>query len=208
MSMQIFNFEKSTISVINNNDDIWFCGKTVSKILGYKDTKKAISRHVESEDKEKLGYFKGGDFSPLKSNEKNTIYINKSGLRSLICRSRMPNASALAKEFDIDIHSHKYECKETESLGAIMKVFKGEKMKTQHPVLGYRIDLYFPDYNLAIECDENGHSDRSIPEEIQRQRRITKKINCQWLRFNPDSTDFNIFDVINQIFAIIKTNLS
>ena len=75
-------------------------------------------------------------------------------------------------------------------------------------MLGYRIDLYFPDYNLAIECDENGHSDRSLAEEIQRQRRITKKINCQWLRFNPDSTDFNIFDVSNQIFTIIKTNLS
>jgi very-short-patch-repair endonuclease len=85
----------------------------------------------------------------------------------------------------------------------IVVAFKGENMKTQHPVLDYRIDLYFPDYNLAIECDENGHSDRSPAEERRRRRRITKKINCQWLRFNPDSTDFNIFDVINQIFTII-----
>jgi len=208
MAEQMFKFEKSTISVINNSNDIWFRGKTIAKILGYKHTKAAIGSHVDSEDKSKLGDLELGDSRPLTHNEKTTIYINKSGLRSLICRSRMPNASALAKEFDIDIHSHKYECKEAESLGAIMKVFKGEKMKTQHPVLGYRIDLYFPDYNLAIECDENGHSDRSIAEEIQRQRRITKKIKCQWLRFNPDSTDFNIFDVINQIFTIIKTNLS
>ena len=103
--------------------------------------------------------------------------------------------------------NHKYECKEATSLGAIMKAFQGEKMSTQHKVLEYRIDLYFPDYNLAIECDENNHNDRSPAEERRRQRRITKKIKCQWLRFDPDSDDFNIFAVINQIFTIIKTNI-
>jgi len=93
MIQQMFNFEKSTISVINNGNDIWFCGKAVSKILGYKDTKKAIGSHVESEDKSKLGDFeRGGDLPPLTNNEKNTIYINESGLYSLILRSKLENA--------------------------------------------------------------------------------------------------------------------
>ena len=30
-----------------------------------------------------------------------------------------------------------------------------EDMQTQYKVLGYRIDLYFQDYKLAIEIDEN-----------------------------------------------------
>ena len=74
MIQQMFKFEKSTVSVINNSDDIWFRGKTVAKILGYSDTKKAIGSHVEPEDKSKLGDFeRGGDSSPLTNNEKNTI---------------------------------------------------------------------------------------------------------------------------------------
>ena len=33
----------------------------------------------------------------------------------------------------------------------IKDVFKGEDMQTQHTVTGYRIDLYFQEYKLAIE---------------------------------------------------------
>ena len=32
-------------------------------------------------------------------------------------------------------------------------------MQTQYSALGFRIDLYFYDYKLAIEIDKNGHSD-------------------------------------------------
>ena len=33
-------------------------------------------------------------------------------------------------------------------------------------------DIYFYDYKLAIEIDENGHIDRNINYEIRRQRAI------------------------------------
>ena len=35
-------------------------------------------------------------------------------------------------------------------------------------MLGYRIDLHFHDYKLAIEFYENGHTDRNIDYEIKR----------------------------------------
>jgi len=122
MIQQIFNFEKSTISVINNGNDIWFCGKAVSKILGYKDTKKAIDRHVDSEDKSKLGDFERGDAAPpLKRNEKNTIYINESGLYSLILRSKLENAKNFKRWVTKDVlptirKTGKYEVPKTDAL--------------------------------------------------------------------------------------------
>ena len=36
-------------------------------------------------------------------------------------------------------------------LKSVMDVFEGENMQTQYSVLGYRIDLYFHEYKLAIE---------------------------------------------------------
>ena len=39
-------------------------------------------------------------------------------------------------------------------------------MQTQYSVLGYRIDLYFDDYRLAIEVDELGHNDRNNDDEV------------------------------------------
>ena len=44
----------------------------------------------------------------------------------------------------------------------IISSFERENMQTQYKVLGYRIDLYFHECKLAIEIDENEHSDRNI----------------------------------------------
>ena len=41
-----------------------------------------------------------------------------------------------------------------------MKVLATEKILLQHLVLGYRIDLYFPEHKLAIEVDEKDNKDR------------------------------------------------
>jgi len=191
------------MTVKNNDGEIYFKGKDIAKILGYKNTKQAIIANVDNDDKCKLD-----DFGlPVNNQVKNTVMINKNGLKALICRSRMSKSADLARKLGINVYNNKYECKESESIGAIMKAFEGEKMRTQYPVKGYKVDLYFPDYNLCIECDENNHDDRDEDDEITRQKRITKHLKCQWLRFDPDSKDFNIFKVINQIFMIIKSKI-
>ena len=45
-------------------------------------------------------------------------------------------------------------------------------MLTQNSILGYRIDLYFHEYKLAIEVDELGHGDRNLNNEIERQKAL------------------------------------
>ena len=40
--------------------------------------------------------------------------------------------------------------------------FEGESIQTQNNFLCYRVDLYFHDYKLAIEIDENGYSDPDL----------------------------------------------
>ena len=52
--------------------------------------------------------------------------------------------------------------------------------------LSYSIDFYFHDYKLAIEIDENGHSDRSIDYEIKRQKVIKQELGCKFIRIDPD----------------------
>ena len=92
--MEIFTYEGKKLNIIKKDDDIWFRGKTVASILGYEDTKKAIFKHVDEEDKCSLKRLKskGDDSSPLTRNIGNTIYINESGLYSLILRSKMDKA--------------------------------------------------------------------------------------------------------------------
>ena len=48
---QIFNFEQNEVRTILVNDEPYFVGKDVASVLGYSNTKDALSRHVDLEDK-------------------------------------------------------------------------------------------------------------------------------------------------------------
>ena len=80
-----------------------------------------------------------------------------------------------------------------------MALFATEKLILRHNVLGYRIDAYFPKYKLAIEIDEQGHNNRDIDYEIERQKTLEKEFNCKFIRINPAKENFNIFVEIGKI---------
>ena len=84
------------------------------------------------------------------------MFLSLTGVKKVIIGSRKPKAIELAKRLGIDILSTKILSKEAETLACILKTFRGEDMKEQYTVDGYRIDLYFPTHKLAIECDEFG----------------------------------------------------
>ena len=94
--------------------------------------------------------------------------------------------------------------KEQTIINSIKDTFEGENIQTQYSVLGYRIDLYFHEYKLAIEVDELGHTNRNINNEIERQKALEKELNCVFIRINPDEKYFNIFKEINKIHRDIK----
>ena len=77
-------------------------------------------------------------------------------------------------------------------------------MKTQHSVLGYRIDLYFHKHKLAIEVDELGHADRNLSNEIERQKALEKELDCVFIRINLDQENSNIFKEITEISRHVK----
>ena len=94
--------------------------------------------------------------------------------------------------------------KEQTVIESIKNAFEGEKMETQYSILGYRIDLYFDKYKLAIEVDELGHADKNFSNKINIEKALEEKLNCILFRINPDEENFNIFKEINNIHRHIK----
>ena len=94
---------------------------------------------------------------------------------------------------------HVINTKEQTLINSIEDTFEGENIQTQYCVLGYRIDLYFHEFKLAIQVDELGYTDRNINNEIERQKALGKEHNYVFIRINPDEKDFNIFKEINKI---------
>jgi len=57
-------------------------------------------------------------------------------------------------------------CIENQTIGFIENVYSNMlNVKRQYAIGKYRADLYFIDYKLVIECDENGHADRDYEQE-------------------------------------------
>ena len=68
----------------------WFVGKDVAECLGYSNTKDALLRHVDEEDK------LGSRFTTSGQNREMTV-INESGLYSLIMSSKLPSAKSFKR---------------------------------------------------------------------------------------------------------------
>lgn len=83
--LQLFNFENNQLRTLVINDDPWFLGKDVADILEYANTAKAIRDHVDEEDKltERI---------VLSGQNREVIFINESGLYSLVLSSKLPSA--------------------------------------------------------------------------------------------------------------------
>ena len=90
--------------------------------------------------------------------------------------------------------------KEQSVLTKIMSSFKGENMQTECFILSYRIDLYFHDYKLAIEIDENRHRDGNIDYEMKGQKVSEQELGFKLIRIDLDKEDFDIFRAISEIF--------
>ena len=74
------------------------------------------------------------------------------------------------KKYDVILTKEQYKNILTKVPAKIMSSLEGENMQTQHNVLGYRIDLYFHNYKLSIEIDENGHSNINIDYEKKKTK--------------------------------------
>lgn len=78
-----YNFDSSEVRILIRDSEPWFVGKDVATVLGYSNPQKAISNHVDEEDK---GVTKWDTLGGIQ----NMIIINESGLYSLILSSKMP----------------------------------------------------------------------------------------------------------------------
>ena len=75
-------------TMVNENGETFFIGKDVAKALGYTNPPKALRDHVDEEDKL-------GERIVLSGQYREAIFINESGLYSLVLSSKLPQA----KEF-------------------------------------------------------------------------------------------------------------
>ena len=84
-NLKVFEFEEQPVRTTVIDDEVWFVGKDVATILGYKDTNKALKQHVDKAD------FMVGEIPTIKGKRPATL-INESGLYALTLGSKLETA--------------------------------------------------------------------------------------------------------------------
>ena len=83
--MTFSNSEFGEIRTVEIDGDVWFVGKDVACALGYQNPSKALSDHVDADDKL-------NNESLLSLGQRGGWLINESGVYSLILSSKLPGA--------------------------------------------------------------------------------------------------------------------
>ena len=96
--IEVFNnAEFGSIRTAKINNDIYFVGKDVADALGYVDTNKAVSMHVDDEDK------KLNDKTSPSFGQRGATLINESGLYSLVLSSKLESAKRFKRWITADV---------------------------------------------------------------------------------------------------------
>ena len=186
----------------------YFIGYEIATLLGYKNITQNITNNVSKCNQLVFRDYPGVKYPEL---DPKTILVTRDGVVEILLKTRKrlsPDILHIFKKFHIDTTNRKCLTKEQQTLSALTNAFKNEKFEDQYKVDEYYLDLYFSEYKIIVECDENGHADRKPHKERDRMDYVNETLNIDdtnWIRYNPDEKDFDISKVIGKIY--MKINL-
>lgn len=180
------------------NGEPWLVGKDVAAALGYKNTRDALGKHVDEEDRQVAKIETSRGFQGM-------TVINERGIHCLIQRSRLSSIQKqeLLRSLNLTEKFVLTSRKEIEFLDKLEETLKPFNLTgiRQYKINSYKIDYYIPSLNLAIEYDENEHLGYSYEAHEGRQKEIEDTLKCRFIRVTDYNThNFNIGLVLKEMF--------
>jgi very-short-patch-repair endonuclease len=146
--------------------------------------------------------------TPTKGGNQLVCHLTHKGLEKLLSASRSSESMKMTELLGMEIARKWFPCIELDVITNLLHAFRCENVCRQFACEKCRIDLYFIDHKIAVECDELHHMSESnkIKDEM-RETRLKQKLNCEFIRFNPFDPQFNVFELIGKIHSAIIEKL-
>lgn len=126
-------------------------------------------------------------------------YISKDGRRLKQYDIDDMGADIIKNRFKYDVRSARFEYKYLNEIKDFLNLMNVESIE-QYQVDNYRIDLYIPKYNTAIEIDEEEHKYQQDYDH-KRQNYIENKIHCKFIRVNEgESCGYAIAKIAKELY--------
>ena len=207
------------VRAVKIDDKVWFFGRDVVTDLKYNLEGNSYTKYIKQYVKEKyLLKMNSHELQLLGIEEvgrKGEILVDKYGVTQLVMNSEVIGESK-KQEFlkwlnigdEMIVLTSREEMEFLDTLEAQLKVFKITDFERQYSKLqcgDYRIDLYIPSLNIAIEYDEDGHKNYTYEQQELRQKLIEEELGCMFIRVSDDKT--HIENSATVLRELIKLNL-
>ena len=120
----------------------------------------------------------------------------------------LKNSYNLRNRYIVDVNDNVKQinvcmCIENQTIGFIENSYKDVlHIKRQFIIGNYKVDLYFIDYKLVVECDEFNHNNRDPLKEKIREDYILSLGN-KIIRYNPNEKSFDLSNILREINVIL-----
>ena len=114
---------------------------------------------------------------------RNMSFVDAPTVRIIVSKMRYSVDPALYEALDMRFEKQTifYPSDECKCIEFIESAFEGEQMLRQHVIGRFRVDLFFPEYKLAVEIDEPHHR-RRVAEDAARQQELVHLGACTLIR--------------------------
>lgn len=219
--LQVFNNEMfGQVRTVLIDNEVWFVGKDIVEDLGY-DSGTSYTRFVEKY-RDEDDYIKVTKNTPSlfinyqELGRKGGYLINEYGVIKL-CKLSPIFSEDTTKNFlkflNISDKEIIYCRKEIEFLNILetqLKMFGFLKFERQYSKLkcgNYRIDLFLPEINIAIEYDETKHKYYTYEQQELRQKLIEEELKCSFIRVSDNKSHIeNSAIVLRELMKLNKLN--
>lgn len=186
--VQIFeNAEFGKVRTIVKDGEPYFIGKDVAEILGYSNTRDALAKHVDDEDKNTVAIRDGIQGNP------NLTIINESGVYALIFGSKLPKAKQFKRWVTSEVLP---SIRKTGSYSTIPKekqAFKEQELKArmlnarvresnQYLKIAAQIDI--PEYRYILQAKSAEALNGGVPvlplQEVERKTYSATEIGAMF----------------------------
>jgi hypothetical protein len=172
-------------------------------VCHFKSQKIHLTLHLEKNYRENIHYIKSrvigvGDTRKHGGHNRIVYMLTEEAFELL------KNSFKLRSKYIVDMADNvkcvKFSmCIEGQTIGFIENAYSGVRaMSRQFRIGPYFVDLCFTDDFTVVECDEYGHRDRSVADELARED-FMKNQGYAIIRYNPNEPGFDLSDVLNRI---------
>lgn len=200
-------------------DEPLFLAKEIAEFIDYsfkdsrqihRDVSKMLST-IDEDEKTKIFINPSDSIAMILQPNTEYWFVTKNGFSEIIAKSRkLPRKRKLEILEELNIsNEHKslvIYYKEIEffnKLETILEIFNINYEK-QYKIFNYKIDMYLPKLNLAIEYDENDHKCYSYEQQELRQKEIEEELGCKFIRVSDKDRDELNIGLILKEFMVIK----